>query len=116
MTSTEHSPATRLFVIGYLILALGVVLGLYGAYHATRKASHVSACVTEWANATSERSSLLSGLALARTTSLDHLIRDVANRSPSHFRRDLRRYIAASNAYNRGLEDHPPPAPPRIRC
>lgn len=83
-------------------------------------------CVSNWANATARRSSIITGLNVNRQDKLDILIRDFAlagSKDPkvqAHLKKvffeHLHSYIGASNAYNKALKDHPLPTAPKFAC
>lgn len=117
---TDGPLVSRIIVAGYLILAAGVVLGLVAAYHNAQRNDQTAACLSAWANDTSNRALLLTDLAADRSHRLDLLIRDVAQfpRLPARrsFRRDIVLYINSSDAYDNALRTHPAPPPPAVRC
>jgi hypothetical protein len=114
---TLHGPVMKSIVAGYLILAIGVVLGLALSYHASQRAKRNAACLSAWADETSARTAFLLTRSTERTDRLDVVIRDVASRSTrAKFDRDIRRYVVASDAYRDAVKHHPPPKPPSVRC
>lgn len=115
-------PVMRTMIAGYVILAIGVVLGLYFSWHSIERGRAVSSCISDWANATTSRNSILTELSSQRSHRLDLLVRDIALPARSRgearrrFRRDLVKYIDASDNYNKALAEHPIPKPPSVRC
>jgi hypothetical protein len=114
-TSAVRS-AFRLLVVATCLLFL-VTAGL-GIYVLTLAKSnhHLNNCVSDWANATSARTSVLTRVSTARSDRLDALIRDVSGASQQKFHADLALYIKASDAYSSALKMHPLPSSPKLRC
>src|SRR5262245_4066699 len=117
-----HGPIMRSIIGGYVILAIGVVLGLYFSWHSVNRADRAAACISSWANDTTSRSATLTQLSSERQHRLDLLMRDIALPSRSkaqrrrRFRRDLLAYNKAADRYMRGTVAHPVPKPPSVRC
>lgn len=71
-------------------------------------------CTHQWAVAYTQRQQVVTRYSNLRVSALDRLVRDLVL-PPSAVRvafpRDLRAYIAVSDAYERTLIDHPLPVP-----
>lgn len=73
-------------------------------------------CLTEWADASSDRSEYLSDLTGNRNQALDQVIRAVAANDEAAFRSALSEYIMASDALESARTATPQPERPSLRC
>jgi len=121
-------------LIGTLIVVAAVLLGsiLYLQVSTTIKTNDLAqenqdfiSCVSDWANKTSIRTSILTGLNIRRQDALDTVIRDVAlGQNPKadraaltkKFQNDIEAYVKVSDTYNDALKNHPPPKSPKFSC
>lgn len=111
-------------VLGAMIAAIiFVIIGLIYVdvqlNHSNKHQKSEIACITDWANKITDRTTALGDLANNRTNALDQLIREIVD--PSHqtkadFQKAIKIYLDASNAYNQGLLKNPIPPKPTFRC
>jgi hypothetical protein len=73
-------------------------------------------CLTEWANETSGRSSLLGKASAERDEAVSRVLRDAARGDRDALIRDLVEYVRVDDARRALLADHPVPEPPNLRC
>lgn len=73
-------------------------------------------CLTNWANDTSGRSSLLGKASLERDEAESDVLRDAARGDRDALIRDLARYVTKDDARRELLAKHPVPDPPTLRC
>ena len=120
-------------LIGFLTILVALLLAtiLFFVINNTRKTNNLSlrnhafiTCVSQWANKTAARTSLLTGLNIERQDKLDILIRDFGlAQDPKNaallkvkFFKDLDTYIQISDKYKKTLVNHPLPQSPKLTC
>jgi hypothetical protein len=109
-------PVIRHLKIGYLFLAVGVVLGLWLNYHTQVRHQHLTDCVTAWANRTNDRTAVLTKANLARTISLDELLIAAIRKDQATVKRLIPIYVRNVRVYRKALKTHPIPRSPRLVC
>lgn len=117
MTSIRR--ANRLsWVLAAGIVAFVVLLGLpvYLNYQRAASEHRIVTCVADWANAYAARADRILKLSGAKNGALDDVIRAVASKSPAQFNSALRKYLAASDAYNDAQAASPLPSAPKFLC
>jgi hypothetical protein len=116
--------------IAVLFMALSSTFFASQISDAQNANQNLTSCLTDWANKTAVRASVLTVLSTARTHELDALIRTipVVSSGPvrpdsvipvyrrESFRKALVAYLAASDAYNVALTTHPVPNAPKAVC
>lgn len=124
-----------LALIGSLTTLVAILLGtiLFFVITNTRKTNTLAqnnqdflVCVSDWANKTTERTSLLTGVNLERQNKLDILIRDftlagstdpkVKARLRVTFFAHLKEYVSVSDQYKKLVKNHPIPKSPKLAC
>lgn len=73
-------------------------------------------CLTNWANDTSGRSSLLGKASADRDEAVSNVLRDAARGDRDALIRDLAAYVTADDAWRALLAQNPIPEPPTLRC
>jgi hypothetical protein len=111
-----RGPVVRHLQIGYLFLAVGVVLGLWLSYHAQVREQNLSECISSWANRSTARTTAVTRANLARQTDLDNLIIAAIRKDTARARRLVPTYIRDVRAYRKALKAHPIPTSPKLVC
>lgn len=73
-------------------------------------------CLTDWANETSGRSSVLTKATQDRDEAIGRILRDAANRDGEAIVRDLALYVKVDDDRRALLAANPIPDPPVLRC
>ena len=73
-------------------------------------------CLTDWANETSGRSSVLGKASQDRDDAVSKVLRDAARADRDALIRDLAYYVQLDDARRALLAEHPVPEPPTLRC
>lgn len=73
-------------------------------------------CLTNWANETSGRSSLLGKASQERDDAESDVLRDAARGDRAALIQDLAKYVDTDDSRRALLAAHPVPEPPTLRC